>query len=338
MRSFLATKNLIAVSAYAKETALNTEQTLDLSLLAGMGDIINLDNRREDNADEANGNEEPDTIYDLGASSSGPLNFEKAQPQHFAFLMAYALGAISTAAAGTGYEHTITPLSGDEDNNRSNPTFTTAQRYGETVLKRRFASMAVDSVNATFAKDDWVKLAASLKGTGKYDDNITNESLSALDDAADLTLAANAVEGATAQARLDNVQRIRAEYDGGWVDIDYSAVSAATPAVITITDPGGAGASITYEVLYIPDEAAWCTFPARVTETPLRVSQATFSVGGTWDGSAFDGGRQHCAEIDSVEYSLANNLAQEFVPCADNDYAARIFRDGRVQTLKFNRE
>ncbi|MBW1777098.1 MAG: hypothetical protein JRJ54_05820 [Deltaproteobacteria bacterium] len=339
MRSFRATQNLMAVSAAAKETAINTPQTLDLSLLVAMEDVLNIEQRRENNADELTGKEEPDTVYDLGGMAAGNFTFNKAQPQHFAFLLAYALGSISTAAAGTGYQHTLTPMSGDEDADRSLPSFTAAQRYGQTVLKRRFSSMFVDSFTATFAKDAWVKLTAALKGTGKVDSNIVEETVSALDNATQLTLAANAVQGADAQTRLDNVQRIRAYYDGAWREVTYTAVSADTPAVITITSLGGGGVqSIDYKVLYIPTEAAWATFPSRVVETPLRVAQMTLIMGGTWDGSAFNGGRELSAELSSVEWSYQNGLEIEFVPGAGDTYAARCFRPARSQTLKLNRE
>jgi len=351
MRSWRATHNLLAVSANKKETAINKEQTLDTSLLVDMSAVLNLEPRREDNADELTGKEEADTVYDLGNLSGLPLPFPKAQPQHFAFILAYALGAISTGAAGTGYEHTITPIANDEDANRSNPSFTAAMRIGKTVLKRRCASMFIDNFVATFARDDWCKIEAQAKGTGKADESVYEETLSALDNAVSLTLATNGVQGATAAERLDNVQRIRIELATGvWTEVAYSAVSDATPAVITITDPGGAGASKSYKVLYIPDEAipddwaattgysvgdkckptvpndywyictvagtsagtepvawpttigetevdgtvtwecitdAWQTFPSRVVETPLRVSQVTMNLGGTWNGSAF---------------------------------------------------
>lgn len=339
MRSWRAQHNLLAVSADAKETAINTEQTLNVTMLAAMGDVINLVPRRETNADEQTGKEEPDTVYDLGAVAEGPLTHEKAQPQHFAFLLAYALGTISTAAAGSGYEHTITPIAGDEDEDRSLPSFTAGQRFGNTVLKRLFASMFVDSLTATFAADAWCKIAAQLKGTGKVTDNITEESITAADDVTVLTLAANAVEGSTAAERLANVQRIRVELASGkWTDVVYTAVSAATPAVITIVAPGVSAASKTYKVLYIPDEAAWATFPARVTETPLRVSQMTFKLGGAWDGSDFVGGREMDAEVRSIEWAFNNNLEISFVPGAGDDYAARAFRPGRTQTLKVDRE
>ena len=339
MRSFRATHNLIAVSAAAQETAINTEQTLDLSLLAGLSDVIDLDRRRESNADELTGREEPDNIYDLGAMAAGTFNFDKAQPQHFAFVLAYALGSIATTAAGTGYLHTITPIAGDVDSARSLPSFTAAQRYGQTILKRRFASMFVDSVTATFAADRWVQLSASLKGTGKFTDNVTEESITAAPDATSLTLAANGVEGATAAARLDNVQRIRVELTSGvWTEVEYSAVSAATPAVITITAPSTSGSDVTYKVLYNPAESGWMTFPSRVNETPLRVSQATVNVGGAWNGTTFAGGRTLTAEVRSLEWTLNNGLEVEFVPGASGAYASRAFRPARTQAIKLDRE
>ena len=402
MRSWRATHNLLAVSANKKETAINKEQTLDTSLLVDMGDVINLEPRREDNAEELTGKEEADTIYDLGNLVASSLTFNKAQAQHLAFIFAFALGTVSPSAAGTGFEHTATPIDGDVDAYRSVPSFTGAMRLGKTVLKRRFASMFVDSFVATFARDDWVKIVAATKGTGKVTDNVYEETLSALDDAVSLTLAANGVEGADAAARLDNVQRIRVELATGvWTEVAYSVVSDATPAVITITDPGGAGASKSYKILYIPDEVipsdwqatngysvddickpttpndywyictvagtssgtepaawpttigatevdgtvtwecitdAWQTFPSRIVETPLRVSEVTFKLGGKWDGSDFQGGREMDAEVQSIEWTFNDNLEVIFSLGAGGAYANRCFRPARTQILKLDRE
>jgi len=418
MRSWRGMHNLLAVSANTKEAAINTEQTIDTTMLVSQSDVINLEPKRETNADEMTGYEEPDSVYDLGALASANFNFEKAQPQHFAFLLAYALGAISTGAAGTGYQHTITPIPNDEDVARSNPSFTAAMRLGDTVLKRRFASMFVDSLQATFARDAWCKINGTIKATGKVTDNITEESITAARNLTALTLAANAVEGAAAGTRLDNVQRIRVELATGvWTEVVYSAVSDATPAVITqtapcvpaqieglskaaacvvtwtahgmasldevdiagitqaewsalnathiityidansfsipvdtsayvlvydpVTDPGTIvnSTDATYKVLYIPTEAAWCTFPARVTETPLRVTDLTVKLGGAYTAAGgFVGGKELACEIESIEYSLQNNLQIEMCLGGSGTYADRCFRDGRVQTLKFNRE
>lgn len=338
-RSYMATHNLIAVSANTGETAINTEQTLDTTMLCALGDVINMEHRRESNENEATGKEEADSIYDLGALSNATFNFEKAQPQHFAFLIAYALGAISTAAAGSGYQHTITPIDGDLDDDRSLPSFTAAQRYGDTVLRRRFASMFVDSFTATFAKDAWCKIVGNIKGTGKVTTNVNEEVISAAKNATSLTLSANAVHGSTAAERLQNVQRIRVELSTGvWTEVAYSAVSAATPAVISISAPGATADLVNYRVLYIPTESGWMTFPTRINETPLRVSEMTLKVGGAWDGSAFQGGRELQAELKSLDWNFNNNQAVEFVPGAGGAYASRAIRGGRNQKITLNRE
>lgn len=338
-RSYMATHDLIAVSANNRETAINTEQTLDTTMLCALGDVINMEHRRESNENEATGKEEADSIYDLGALSNATFNFEKAQPQHFAFLIAYALGAISTAAAGSGYQHTITPIDGDLDDDRSLPSFTAAQRYGDTVLRRRFASMFVDSFTATFAKDAWCKIVGNIKGTGKVTTNVNEEVISAAKNATSLTLSANAVHGSTAAERLQNVQRIRVELSTGvWTEVAYSAVSAATPSVISISAPGATADLVNYRVLYIPTESGWMTFPARINETPLRVSEMTLKVGGAWDGSAFQGGRELQAELKSLDWNCNNNQAVEFVPGAGGAYASRAIRGGRNQKITLNRE
>lgn len=334
-RNYLADYDLLAVSATTKETAINTEQTLDTSLLIAKSNIIRLEPRREDNADELTGKEEPDTVYDLGGLAKGTLDFEKAQAQHFGFGLAYGLGVSSVASWGTGYKHTITPAA-----SMDLPAFTAAMRLGNTILKRRFASMFVNSLTATFEKDAWAKLSLDIQGTGKYTDNVTKETVTAAYNATSLTLAANAVQGSTAADRLDNVHQIRVKVPttNEWVEVSYSVVSAATPAVITIAAPGGVATSTDYEIIYVPTEAAWCTFPSRVTESPLRTAGLTLKVGGKWDGSAFQGGRTLSSEIDSIEYKLDNQLAIEFRVGGTDTYANYALRQGRVQTLILKRQ
>jgi hypothetical protein len=79
------------------------------------------------------------------------------------------------------------------------------------------------------------------------------EILVAQKNATGLTLAANAVKGSTAAARLANVRRIVVELTTGvWTAVVYSAVSSATPAVITITAPSGTAGAVNYKILYIP--------------------------------------------------------------------------------------
>lgn len=335
MKNYLADYNLLAVSAVTAETLINTEQTLDTSLLVAKSNVIALEPRRESNKDELTGMEEPDTIYDMGALSNVGLSFDKAQAQHFGFGYAYALGTRTTAAAGTGYKHTITPTT-----NMALPSFTAAQRLGSTIMKRRFASMFVDQLTATFAKDSFAKLALTVKGTGKYTDNMFKETVTAAYNATTFTLAAKGVEGSTAGLRLDNVHQVRVlvPTTGEYADVKVTAVSAATPAVFTITAPGAAATSTTYEILYVPTEAVWMTFPARVTETPLRVTDLAVTFGGKWSGTAFLGGRPMTAEIESIEHTIQNNMAIEFRVGGTGAYASYAIRNGRTQTIKLSRQ
>lgn len=335
MRNYLADYNLLAVSAVTKETALNTEQTLDTSMLVAKGNVILLKPRREDNRNELTGKEEADTVYDLGALAEGSLDFEKAQAQHFGFGYAYAFGSRTVSAWGAGYKHVITPTT-----DMTLPSFTAAMRLGSTIMKRRFASMHVDQLTATFAKDSWARISLGAKGTGKYADNMTKESVTAAYSAASLTLAANAVHGSTAQERLDNVHLVRVlvPTTGEWKDVAVTAVSAATPAVLTITAPGGVATSTTYEILYVPTEPAWASFPARAAEPPLRVTDLVVKVGGKWNGTAFLEGHTMSSEIESIEHVVNNNLAVEFRVGGTGTYANYVIRQGRLQTLKLNRQ
>jgi len=337
--SFRSNHNQVAVSAYTAETAINTAQALDLSLLVEQANIPQLDPQNEDNKDDATGKEEADTIYRLGKILNWPWDFTKAQPQHFALLYGYGLGSVASAAAGTGYEKTITPISGDLDVSRSNPSMTGAARLGKTIAKQRLYSLFVDSISAKFAKGQWVQISAQLKGTGKSDTSITEETVNAAKNAASLTLAANGVAGSTAAERLASIHQIRVELSAGiWTEVEFSAASGATPAVITITPPGATGDLVDYKILYAPTEAAWMSFPARVSQTPLRVSEVTFMIGGKWNGSALVGGREMGAEVNSVEHQFNNNGVIEFSFGADGAYGASYFREGRSQVLTLDRE
>ncbi|TAN40795.1 MAG: hypothetical protein EPN22_17000 [Nitrospirae bacterium] len=336
MKNFIAEQNLFAVSAGSAEADINTEAALDLSLVLGLTDVpMALEFRSEDNSDEAHGKEEPDTIYRRGATAGGTYSAKRAQAQHFGLMLSYGLGACAPSAYGTGYKNVITPLE-----SMFMPSMTGAFRLGDTVLKRRFASIFVDTLKATFAKDSWAAIEAGLKATGKYTDNMFKETVAGFMDDVSITLAANAVQGADAAARLDNVHQIRVTVPvtGEKQEVVYSAVSGATPAVITIAAPGGAHTACTFEVLYVPTEDAWCTFPARVIEPPLMVSDLVIKVGGKWNGAAFLGGRTYAGEVKSLEYSMNNQMAIEFRPGGSGDYASYAMRGGRTQTIAFNRE
>lgn len=344
MRSDFGTDILIAVSANSKETAINTEQTLDTGMLCDIPSIPDLEARRENNADEAHGKEEPDLLYDLGGLSKMKMRFPRCQAQHMALLGSYGLGSSSSVAGGaTGWRRTILPIAGDLDAARSNPSLTLATRLGKELQKIRYASMFVTSFDLTMEKDAWVVLEADLNGTGKKSTNLKKETVNAAYNAAILTLAANGVAGTTAQERLDNVHyiRVKVPVTNEWVDVAYSAVSAAEPAVITITPPGGVATLTDYEIIYNIKEAgiyAWCSFPSRVDEYPLRVSDFSVKIGGKWDGAALAGGHTLQADINSFKWSCKCGPTPDFTPGGGTYlYANRALRNPRTQTITLNR-
>ncbi len=341
IRNFLATHNLLAVSAKRREAAINAEQELDTILLADLNSILNYQALKSPNREEFTGKEEADRLHDLGGRVAGTLSFPRAQPQHFAFLLAYGLGTVATAAAGTtGYRHAIRPLSGEVDEARSNPSFTAALRFGRQVLKRRFASCFIDQVKVEFSKDGWAKINGTVKGTGKVEDNTRVEEVTAPYNAGTLTLAAGGVAGADAVERLSSVQAVKVLNPGtqAWDEVSYQAVSEEVPAAITIAPPGSAGDATTYRVYYLPRESGWMDFPPRVDEPPLKVSRLEVTLGGRWDGATFYGGRLLSAELRAVTWTFKNNLTPESTPGAGSGFANRAFRAGREQSLKFDRD
>ncbi len=341
IRNFLATHNLLSVSANVQETAINVEQALDTTMLVDLNTMLTYSPVKAVNRDELTGKEEADRVYDLGGAVSGSLAFSRAQPQHFGFLLAYALGEVQTGAAGlSGFRHAIRSRAGEVDAARSNPSFTAAMRYGKQVMKRRFASCFVDQVRVEFARDGWAKINGVIKGTGKVTDNTQVEEVAAAYNAGSLALAANAVEGASAAERLSNVQAVKVFNPDtqAWEEVQYSEVSGMTPAVITIAPPGASATLTTYRVYYLPIESGWMALAARVEEPPLKVSQVTVNLGGRWNGSEFLGGHNLGAEVRRVVWNFKNHLTTERTPGAGGDYASRAYRAGREQKLEIDRD
>ena len=340
IRNFLATHNLLAVSANHQETAINSEQELDTLLLADLNSVLNYRALKVPNREELTGKEEADRLHDLGGSVGGTLTFTRAQPQHFAFLLAFCLGQVETAALGSGFRHLIRPRSGEVDGARSNPSFTAAMRFGRQVLKRRFASCFIDQVRAEFPKDGWAKISATVKATGKVSDNTQLEEVTAPFNASGLTLAASGVAGESARERLSNVKAVQVLNPGtqAWEEVAYSAVSAAIPAVITILPPGSTATATAFRVYYLPPESGWMVPPPRVEEPPLKVSRVQVNLGGRWDGNAILGGHQLAGELRRLSWTYDNHLTPERTPGAGVNYANRAFRAGREQKLEFDRD
>jgi hypothetical protein len=311
-------------------------------MLCDLASIFQFERRRESNADEAIGKEEPDALYNLGALASLDLSFSKAQAQHIGFILAYALGARSVGALGDGFKHTITPIAGDLDAARSNPSFTAAYRYGKWLLKERFAGCVIDSFTLSLKKDSWASIKAAVKSTGKRSTTFLRDAISGYCDGTSITLT-DAVAGSSASERLANVHLIQYQKPSSleWIDVVFSAVDASDGAVITHTAPGGGHVATTYRVWYNRKEEGdyvWGSFPARVSEPPLRVSDFSVNIGGKWSGNAILGGHTLSGDINSLEWSFNQSLKPEFTPGSGSGvYANRALRDARVQKLTLDR-
>ncbi|MGB8993634.1 MAG: hypothetical protein WCD80_16370 [Desulfobaccales bacterium] len=341
IRNFLATHNVLAVSAGQQEVAMNTEQELDTTLLVDLNTVLNYQAVKNPNREELTGKEEADRVHDFGGKVAGTLSFSRAQPQHFAFLLGYGLGEVETTPLGAGgFRHTIRPRSGEVDAARSNPSFTAVMRFGRQVMKRRFASCFIDQIRVDFARDGWAKITGTVKGSGRVTDNTQVEEVAAAFNAGSLSLAANGVAGETPAERLSNVQAVRVLNPAtqAWGETAYAAVSEAVPGVIEITPPGASGELTTYRVYYVPRESDWMDLPPRVEESPLKVSQLAVTLGGRWDGTNFYGGYPLTTELRGVTWTMKNNLKTESTPGAGGNYANRAFRTGREQSLKFDRD
>jgi hypothetical protein len=113
--------------------------------------------------------------------------------------------------------------------------------------------------------------------------------------------------------------------------VDEIAGDTVTVAVTTLVD---------YKLLYVPVEPAWAAFPARIDESPLRVSNLVLKIGGAWDpvGLTYDGGYTVAEEIASIEHTITNEVPIEFRIGGTGTYANYALLKDRVQALKLNRE
>ncbi len=80
------------------------------------------------------------------------------------------------------------------------------------------------------------------------------------------------------------------------------------------------------------------SFPVKVDESALRVTDLVVKIGGRWTGTAFLGGRTLDMEINSIEHSLNNQMKIQFRPGGTGTYANYAERGARIQTLKLDRE
>ncbi|HUT54617.1 MAG TPA: hypothetical protein VM658_14600 [bacterium] len=288
--------------------------------------------------DTVHGSELPTAILAPHCEASGSLSQKRAKPDLLAFVLAYFFGeCASNQVSGTAYRHEISPAAGPYL-----PTFTAIQRRGAGVFTERLAGNYIEGFTMALA-DGWVSLSADVVGTGAREVNYERETVAAPANAQSITLAANAVEGATAAARLANVYRVRAKDAGSdaWQTLSVASVSADTPAVIAFNQAlGESGDDVDYQVDYIPAAPAWCALPAAVDESPLKLVEARVVVDGYYNGSSLTGGEELKAEVMGFTISGKNNLELRHFPGATGPaaLAARGARDLTVSLTESLRD
>lgn len=299
------------------------------------GSFMNLKRTTVDDADEVAGREGAYQLYRATHSAEGVLKQARAKPDFILWTLAFFLGEASSQPIGGGaYKHSITPLVSPE-----HPSFTLCQRRGDSVMKERFIHNYVKSFTFSLA-DGWATMEANLIGSGNRDVNYIKEIVSAPENASQLTLAVNAVEGDSASERLENVRLVRTKKVGEskWSYVVVNAVSADEPAVLSITPMGSSGELIDYEVYYHPREADYFAPPPTLEESPLRLSSAKVILDGDYNGSSFDGGLEVGPLVTSFEIKGENDIVLEHAPDGSSAlYATQAVRKMRSISIKLGR-
>jgi hypothetical protein len=280
--------------------------------------------------ESVHGSELPTRIDAGPLETGGSFVQKRAKPDFLALVLAYFFGQCdSTLVGASAYRHLVTPLSGLEL-----PSFTAVQRRGAGVFNERLAGNYLESFILELA-DGWASLSAEVLGIGAREVNYDHEVVSAPANATSITLAVSGVAGATAAARLANVYRVRARDVGGqaWQELTVTAVSAAVPAVIDLSEAlGTSGDDVDYEVDYLPVEPAWCVLPGSIDESPLKLVEARVLVDGYFDGSTLSGGHDLSARLESFSVSGKNNLELRRFPGSSGP-AGHALRGARELTI-----
>lgn len=339
-RSFRVTHNRACVSLGLKEVEFNSGQTLDASIFITEGDIPVNEFTREENTDELTGTEEPTRIYYRGRTGSANWTFNKASASQLLLALGFGMGDVTTVAAGTGYQHTIVPLARDESAKSSLPSFSYGYRMSE-LNDIKYDGCIVDTFTVSFtrgAQAEFVTASAGIKMSGKVTESVAKEVVVAAEDATTFALSYG-VHGADADERLLSIHGVEAELTGGYkVPVTVNAVSDDTAAAeLTIEAAGTESGNINFNTVFTKYDSK-ITFPALISETPFKTSRTSVTIGGTWNGTSFQGGRELLCPLKMVEWTYTNGITLETCFGTEAEYADRAWKEARTQTLKVDRE
>lgn len=310
-----------------------TENGVTMDMDSGSG--MSLERLIEDDRDLIKGVEAPANIFYSSHTAAGKLAQKRAKPDFIAFVLAHFFGTCESTSVGTSaYMHAISPL-----DDLDHPGFTLVQRRGNSIFKERYSANHVDGFSLELG-ETWAGMSADIKGWGKRDVNYEHEVVTAAANSTQITLAENAVQGADAEERLENVFRVRAkDYgDDHWTVAEVDAVSADTPAVISLAEAVGTSSeNIDFNVDYIPEEPGWCTLPDSVDESPLRLVDASIILDGYYNGETLLGGEVVSSGVLNFSISGANDMQIRHVPDSSGaQHAGESLRGGRIATIRLS--
>jgi len=320
----------------AKEQSLGEPQTQSgVSIAFDLGSGLGIERVVEDDGNQVRGTELPTRLYAASQTAGGKLSQKRARPDFLTFALACFYGSISSQQVASGvYQHTITPSGALYP-----PSFTLIQRRGDSILKERFSGNLIESFSLELG-ESWIGLSVDVKGIGRRETNYLHEVVTAPANSTQITLAANGVHGSGDSERLENVFRVRAKDSGSnvWTVAKVVSVSAAVPAVITLEQAIGSSPNlIDFHVDYIPVEPSWCTFPAMLEESPLRLVDAQVMVDGYFNGSQVLGGELVSNDLLGFSINAKNDLAIRQLADGSNEiYANEAVRQGREITIKIS--
>ncbi len=287
----------------------------------------------ETDAGSITGSEFPTRLFSAARGALGSLAQSRARPDFIAFVLAYFLGEVQTAAVGaTAFEHVIGPAPGLEL-----PSFTAVQRRGAGIFTERLSGNFIESFTIGLG-EGWVTASAEVIGTGARETDYEREVIEAPADSASITLASNKVAGATALERLGNLYRVRAKDAGSqaWTTLEVASVSDGEPAVITFVQPLGSSSSdVQFHLDYLVPAPDWAAFPAEAAESPLKLIDSRVIADAYFDGTTLLGGQTISSGIESISVSGKNNLELKRFP-GDSGPAALALRGAREITISLS--
>jgi len=230
----------------AKQTNLETAQTLGLAFEMERSIVTNIKAlyKQLDNRGSLSGSREPDRFWQ---GSIAPFELQclwpKASANDFGFVFGFGSGGASAASqiGTTGVYHN----GGNTmpDTSYALPMTTVCGRIGDEVegmSKVLLYGLQAKSFGFSWDnKDENIKLNMTLQVPGKFKRNIKRQVVKASNQATSITLVGDAVHDAptpAASTRLNAVHSILADRYGdgrSWKNVNFTAVSDATPAVIT---------------------------------------------------------------------------------------------------------